>query len=133
MQFPSTGRAPSSLRGRRILVVEDQVPVALLIEDALLAAGVAVAGRASGPAALAVIVEAPPGAIDAAVVDLDMGGGSAHPVIAALVLRRIPCVLTTGYATAALEGLEGLPVLRRPFDGQRLVAALATLPRRAGW
>lgn len=118
----------NSLTGRRILVVEDEALVAMLVEDTLSDADCQVVGPAATVAeALALLDAEVP---DAAVVDLNLAGETSVPVIEALRARGIPCLVATGYGTAGLPpGQEGLPVLGKPYDPNELTAALQRLWR----
>lgn len=125
MQVLKSGRKHRSLHGRRILVVEGEPLIGAWIADELSDAGAIVPNVVhDAGAALSAIEHGKPGALDAAVVSLDLEHASRR-VIAALVLRKIPCVVTIlGFET--LEGLEQLPLLYKPFNDQRLVEVLAT-------
>ena len=85
---------PWSLKGRRILVVEDQSLIAMEIQDYLERAGATVVGpvgrvdRALGKAEKDIL--------DAALVDIDLNGERCWPVADALVRRAIPFAFTTG-------------------------------------
>jgi CheY-like chemotaxis protein len=116
----------SRLTGRRILVVEDEALVAMLVEDALLDAGALVIGPAATVAeALALLdLETP----DAAVLDLNLAGETSTPVADALALRGIPFVVATGYGADGLPpGHITVPVLAKPYDPDDLTAALTRL------
>ena len=130
MLNPLAGSPRGLLRHRRVLVVEDEALVAMTIEDDLREAGAASVGWAADlPAALWWVAERG-GEVDAAVLDLNLGGASALPVGRALGERRIPFVVATGQGGEAIPGLPGAPVLAKPFAPEALVAALATLARR---
>lgn len=116
----------SRLTGRRILVVEDEALVAMLVEDALLDAGALVIGPAATVAeALALLdLETP----DAAVLDLNLAGETSTPVADALALRSIPFVVATGYGADGLPpGHITVPVLAKPYDPDDLTAALTRI------
>lgn len=119
----------SGLRGRRILVVEDEALVAMLVEDALLDVGAVVLGPAATVAeALALLErEALP---DAAVLDLNLAGEVSTPVADALVRRGVPFVVATGYGASGLPPGHGdVPVLAKPYDPDELTLALGRLCR----
>lgn len=114
------------LTARRILVVEDEALVAMLVEDALLDAGALVIGPAATVAeALALLEHETP---DAAVLDLNLAGETSTPVADALALRGIPFVVATGYGADGLPaGHITVPVLAKPYDPDDLTAALVRL------
>jgi DNA-binding response OmpR family regulator len=118
----------SLLRDRRILAVEDEYYLAMSLEGDLTAAGVHVLGPVpSIEQALSLIASEPD--IDAAVLDLNLGGEMSFPVADALAARAIPFVITTGYVDGDLD--KRYPHITRcekPVDTKQLLAALeATL------
>ena len=115
----------------RILVVEDEALVAMLVEDALEDAGFGVIGPVRSVAqALETLESESP---DAAVLDLNLAGENSVAVADALVARRIPFVVATGYGAAGLPpGHRGVPVLPKPYDPADLTALLARLCGRQG-
>ena len=116
------------LTGRRILVVEDEALVAMLVEDALLDAGATVMGPVATVAeALALLAKDPP---DVAVLDLNLAGETSTPVADALAARGIPFVVATGYGADGLPpGHAAVPVLAKPYDPDDLTTALSRLSR----
>ena len=110
----------------RILIVEDEMLVAMNIEDMLLELGHEVAGLASrlGPA-LALASES---RFDAAMLDVNLAGEPSFPVADLLIERRIPFLFATGYGRQGLEQrFRGCPILQKPFRSAELGAALAAL------
>ncbi len=114
------------LRGRRILVVEDEALVAMLVEDALLDAGARIIGPAATVAEALALLEAE--LPEAAVLDLNLSGETSAPVADALVQQGVPFLVASGYGVAGLpEAHRGVPVLAKPYDSGELTAALARL------
>jgi DNA-binding response OmpR family regulator len=115
---------------RRILVVEDEALVAMLVEDALLDAGFTVVGPARTVAqALEMLKADPP---DAAVLDLNLAGENSLSVAEALSARGIPFLVATGYGVAGLpQHLRHIPVLPKPYDPADLTVAIDRLCRGA--
>ena len=111
---------------RRILVIEDEALVAMLVEDALLDAGFEVIGPARSVAqALALLAAEAP---NAAVLDLNLGGENSVGVADALVARGIPFVVATGYGAGGLPPTHrNAPVLPKPYDPADLTAVLERL------
>lgn len=116
-----TGRA---LAGKRVLVAEDEGLLALDLARTLRRAGCEVVGPAARVAD-ALRLLAGGGAVDAAVLDVSLGGEAVVPVAEALAGRGVPVVFLTGYGREALpEPLRGRPVLRKPCRAGALLAAL---------
>lgn len=113
-----------ALAGRRILVVEDETMIALLIQDMLADLGCALAGVAHGvDEAMALAAGAAP--IDAALLDVNLGGRPIFPVADVLRAKGVPLVFSSGYGEAGLrEADAGAPVLRKPFRMAELADAL---------
>jgi CheY-like chemotaxis protein len=113
-------------RRLRILVVEDEMLVAMNIEDMLLELGHEVAGLASrlGPA-LALARES---RFDAAMLDVNLAGEPSFPVADLLAERGIPFLFATGYGRQGIEErFHACPILQKPFRAAELGAALAGL------
>lgn len=115
-----------SLAGRRILVVEDEMLIAAMIEETLQDLGCHVVGPVSKlDAALRLSCEE---ALDAAVLDVTIRGGQVYPVAEQLLARNIPFVLASGYGEWALPAsLRDRPHLAKPFTPQDLEAQVRRL------
>ena len=113
-------------QGRRVLVVEDEALVAMLVEDALLDAGFEVIGPAA-------TVDEAMGFLDgdrpdAVVLDLNLAGETSTPVADTLAARGIPYVIATGYGASGLPaGHQQAMVLAKPYDPSELTAMLGRL------
>lgn len=98
----------------RVLFVEDEAAVSMLIEDMLLDLGVEVVGPASrieDALRLAQTAE-----IEAAVLDINVGGALTYPVADVLQSRGIPVIFATGYGSGALpERFRSTRTLHKPF------------------
>lgn len=116
------------LAGARILVVEDEAIVAMLIEDILLDAGATVIGPAGRVAQALALLDGPGEPPDAALLDVNLMGETTAAVAVALRARGVPFAFATGYGPAGLPpGFEGAPVLSKPFQERDLRAALTAL------
>ena len=121
MQVP----AGEALRGRRVLVIEDEMLVAMEFESLLQRQGCAVVGPASTvDRALALLDHDQP---DAALLDLNLNGEPATAVAVALRTRGVPFVLVTGYgeAQSSEPELQDAPRVDKPVNHYALVRALA--------
>lgn len=108
--------APERIAGnRRVLVIEDEMSVVLMIEDALLALGAEIVGPTAWlDTGLQLAREA---AIDLAVLDINIQGGNSYPVADILAERGIPFIFCTGYGDWALEERHrDRPRLTKPFS-----------------
>jgi CheY-like chemotaxis protein len=116
-------RRSDGLVGRRVLVIEDESLLVMLLEDFLESIGCVVAGVASGfPAALE---KAQALSFDVAILDVNLNGRQSFPIAEALVGRNLPFVFATGYGVAALPpALRDAPVLQKPFQQRQLEQAL---------
>jgi CheY-like chemotaxis protein len=113
------------LAGLRILLVEDDGLLSLLVEDALDDLGCSVVGPFTrlGPALELVRAGGQP--IDMAVLDIDVAGEPSFGLAELLLDRSVPVILATGYDDAGLEGRwRVLPILRKPFSDLELKRVL---------
>jgi CheY-like chemotaxis protein len=120
----SAGLEPvDGVRGRRILIVEDAVLLALELEAALTEAGAQVVGVAADVAEALRMVETP---FDVAVLDANLNGETVTPVAEALSALGKPFIIATGYGDAGLppEGFD-VPVVRKPYNVNQIAAAVA--------
>lgn len=123
-----TAAGPASLKGARVLIVEDAVLLAMELESGLSDAGATVIGPAYELAEALALLDQP---IDAAVLDANLNGHSVTPVAEALQARKVPFVFATGYGEAGgAPGDFDAPVIRKPYDVTQVAAALAELLRR---
>ena len=109
----------------RVLVVEDEAMIAMLVEDMILEFGSEVVGPASKiEEALVLAREAD---LDAAILDVKVGEAVVFPVADLLGERGIPFIFATGYGAAALPmRFIGSPTLAKPFSFDLLSHVLRT-------
>jgi PAS domain S-box-containing protein len=121
----ATSRGPASLKGARVLIVEDAVLLALELETGLSEAGASVVGPAYELEEALALLDQP---IDAAVLDANLNGRSVTPVAELLQQRGVPFVFATGYGeTGGAPGGFTAPVIRKPYDVTQVAAAVAEL------
>jgi CheY-like chemotaxis protein len=110
----------------RVLVVEDEYLIRMLLEDMLGDLGYAVAGAVGSIAEareLAATAE-----FSAAVLDVNLDGEEIYPVADILAERRLPFVFVTGYGERSLpDRYRDRPALQKPFQAEQLESALAGL------
>ena len=100
------------LKGRRLLLVEDEAMVAMLLEDMLSDLGCEVVGPA-GNVAHALELAKGEAEIAGAILDVNVGGQPIYPVAETLKARGVPFVFATGYGeTAGAPGGFDAPVIR---------------------
>ncbi|HEY4584914.1 MAG TPA: response regulator [Brevundimonas sp.] len=112
--------------GRRVLIVEDESLVAMLLETILADLGCDVVGPESniedGLTAVADVA-----GLDAALLDVNVAGREIFPVAEALKAKGVPFVFSTGYGEAGLpEHWRGNPTVQKPFTEGAIREALMT-------
>lgn len=114
------------LSGRRILVVEDEFIILLMIEHMLKELGCeSVTAAATIDKALALIDG---NVFDAAMVDMNLKGQDSRPVADALAARGVPFMFCTGNrAEDTMVALIDRPVLCKPIRSEELVDILTRL------
>lgn len=113
------------LVGLRVLVVEDEMLVAMLIEDFLEEFGCTIVGSVASIAEA--IQLATTEAIDGAMLDMNINGQSIYPVAEQLAQRNIPFIFVSGYGTEQFRSeYKNHPRLSKPFrrlDLQHILTA----------
>ncbi|MBY8827224.1 response regulator [Hephaestia mangrovi] len=112
---------------RRVLVVEDEPLISMMLEDFLDMLGHQSAGTADTVEDALALVEA--GGLDAAILDVNLRGGEkSWPVADVLAGKGIPFVLATGGSDETIAGPHrGRPTLDKPFTLDGVKQALAAL------
>jgi DNA-binding NarL/FixJ family response regulator len=116
--------APKSLKGLRVLVLEDETLVSMMVEDMLGDLECEVIGPfARLDQAIAGAAEA--GRIDAALLDVNLGREQSFPLAEILKERGVPFVFTTGYDDSGIpDAWRQRPALRKPFMLHHMKEAL---------
>jgi len=115
-----------SLSGLKILLVEDEAMIAMLVEDMLTDSGATVVGPAGGVQAALDAIST--NEIDGALLDVNLGGEQSFDVADALAERSIPFIFVTGYGGQGVrERYPDAPTLQKPFVTSDLERALTTL------
>ena len=114
------------VQGSRILIVEDEMLVAMMIEDMIADMGLvpaAVAGRLQQGVDLAGKLD-----IDAAVLDVNLDGEQSFPVARVLRERGIPFFFATGYGAKGIaDEFKQSLVLQKPFNAAELESAFRSI------
>ena len=99
--------------GRRVLIVEDESLVAMLLETILEDMGCVPVGPAATVDEGLRMASEP---VDAALLDVNVAGRQVFPIAQALKDRGVPFVFSTGYGEGGLpDEWRGLPTLQKPF------------------
>ena len=117
--FSDTG-----LAGLRLLLVEDEAMVAMLIEAMLEELGCREAEWATSVKAALRAVDRDE--FDGALLDVNLRGEPVYPVAELLAGRRLPFIFVTGYGRTAdpLGRFSDAAVLKKPFDSTQLARML---------
>ena len=113
----------NSVAGKRILVVEDELMIRLLLQDMLEDLGHTLAGEA-GDIEQALTL-AKQGEFDVAILDVNLDGQPISPVVEILIERGLPFVFATGYGQRGVpEAYRTTPTLQKPFQADALAQAI---------
>jgi DNA-binding response OmpR family regulator len=120
----------AGLSGQRVLVVEDEALVSMMVEYGLRDAGAEVIGPAVSVDDALLLIEkaAAGGGISAAVLDINLEGRHVAPVADRLSMLGVPFLFATGYGSDCdTGGHDAAPVVAKPFEPERLIAAVEAL------
>jgi CheY-like chemotaxis protein len=100
---------------RRVLIVEDEMLIALLLEDMLSELGYDVAGVATRVAIALPLINTLQ--FDLAILDVNLAGETSFPVADALAEKGRPYLFATGYGREGITSEHAhRPVLTKPFS-----------------
>src|SRR5262249_31416213 len=115
--------------GNRVLLVEDEILVAMMMKDILTELGFSVIGPFSRLAEA--MVAAVHDNIDGAIVEVNLGGEFVSPVADVLGARKIPFVFIPGYGVESIDSRFGyVPIVKKPV--QRQVLQKIYIPAESG-
>lgn len=116
------------MSGLRLLLVEDEAIIALLLERILKGLGISVLGPIGQLTEALDIARSQQ--FDGAILDVSVRGGQIYPVADLLLERGIPFVLTTGHSAEHLPAnLRTQRLLRKPYSTEQFTAALECFER----
>jgi CheY-like chemotaxis protein len=120
---------PAALAGRTVLVVEDEYVIAAELREWLRDAGAEVVGPVASPEDALMLIGEADGALDAAVLDVNLGGGmTAFAVAERLERLGVPFLFASGDGEqAAARGFHARPRLEKPVSEQELLRALGQM------
>jgi two-component sensor histidine kinase/CheY-like chemotaxis protein len=115
----------------RVLLVEDEALVAMMIQDTLAGFGFQVIGPVS--TASEALAAARESHLDAAVLDINLGDGLVYTVAEILGVRGVPFVFVTGYDVDSVDPrFSDIPILQKPIERDMLQKVfMSSLPDRA--
>ncbi|MFA5901154.1 MAG: response regulator [Hyphomicrobium sp.] len=121
----------SLLTGRRILVVEDEMLIGLMIEDMLADLGCEAVTRAATSDVAVDLVDRQ--TFDAALLDMNLNGASSRTVAQALQAHGVPFAIATGNSVDDMwDDFRDRAILRKPFqygELERIIAGLLPADR----
>lgn len=114
----TAGAAP-----RRVLIIEDEMLIALMLQDMVSDAGFVVDGIATS--LLAGIELARSADVHLAILDINLNGEESYPIADILRARGVRMIFSTGYGAASLKAdYEFVPTLMKPYEQANLAAAI---------
>jgi PAS domain S-box-containing protein len=115
----------------RVLLVEDEALVAMMIQDSLAEFGFQVVGPLS--TASEALAAARESHFDAAVLDINLGDGLVYTVAEILGVRGVPFVFVTGYDVDSVDPrFSDIPILQKPIERDMLQKVfMSSIPDRA--
>jgi CheY-like chemotaxis protein len=116
-------RAPMSLTTIRVLLVEDEVMIRMMVADMVEELGHAVAAEAGDVGRAAELAQT--GLFDLAILDVNLNGKMSFPVADIIMRRRIPLIFASGYALDNIPAaFVSAPKLQKPFQIHALAKAI---------
>jgi two-component sensor histidine kinase/DNA-binding response OmpR family regulator len=127
-----SGRKPTtSMPGRRIMIVEDEALVAMVLEDQLADLGLSIV--ATCPTVSEAIAAIDQKAPDSAILDVNLGGQFVYPVADRLLEKGIPFIFVTGYGPESVDRrYASVRVLEKQVDRHALELIFAKASEDAG-
>jgi PAS domain S-box-containing protein len=103
----------------RVLLVEDEALVGIMIQECLTEFGFQITGPVC--TASEALSAAKDGHFDAAILDINLGDGSVYRVAEILSARGVPFIFVTGYDSGSVDSrFQEVPVLQKPIERQML-------------
>jgi DNA-binding LytR/AlgR family response regulator len=119
------------LKGRCLLVVEDEYLVAADLTASLESLDVEIIGPAASVEAALSLIENTGDRLDGAVLDINLRNERVYPVADVLTARGIPFIFTTGYDAVAIPiAYTRAPRCEKPIDKTQLVRWLSNTGSR---
>ncbi|MEG0182862.1 MAG: response regulator [Stenotrophomonas sp.] len=119
------GNNDSGLKGVRVLVAEDEFAIAMFLAEYLQLKGAEVIGPAGDLEALGRLLDSH--AVDAALLDINLGGEKVYPLADRLNAAGTPFLLTSGYDDNLPSRFAGAPRCSKPYRIEALAQQLTHL------
>ncbi len=104
-----------AISGNRVMIVEDEALVAMVVTESLTTLGCSVVGPFSRCADAIAAIEAEE--IDAAILDVNLDGEMVYPLADLLTQRAVPFIFVTGYGAESIdERFTHIPVIQKPVE-----------------
>jgi len=125
-------REQTSPKRLRVLVVEDEMLLAMLVEDSLVDFGCDVVGPVARVADGVKLASSE--RLDGAILDINIAGSEVFPVASELARRSVPFIFISGYDLNNLPQVwRSRPALRKPFQPQDLARSMARTFAKQHW
>jgi CheY-like chemotaxis protein len=122
---PSSGQI--TVAGNRVMIVEDEALVAMALREALDELGFSVLGPFNRISEAMIALRN--NHIDAAVLDVNLGGELIYPLADVLAADHVPFVFITGYGAEEIEPRYArVPVLQKPIEVDALNSVFVRQP-----
>jgi PAS domain S-box-containing protein len=120
-----------ALVGNRVLLVEDEALVGMMMSNMLTDLGFSVIGPFARVADAMAAVEHED--FHAAVLDVNLGGNLIYPVAELIAARAVPLIFLTGYGAEGIDGrFANFPVLQKPVEKHILERVLVAASNGSG-
>lgn len=104
-----------SCAGLRVVVIEDEPMITMLIQDMLEELGCTVAGTANSLEDALAICQTT--IFDVGILDINLDGKTSLPIVALMTQQGKPFVLSTGYGDCGVVGtFPRVPLMQKPFS-----------------
>ncbi|MBW4023753.1 MAG: response regulator [Proteobacteria bacterium] len=124
---------PNRLTGLRVLVLEDEALLSMLLEDVLGELGCSLVGPFGHNDEALAFLTANPAGVDLGILDVNVAGHRSDGVALEFDRLGLPFVFSTGYDDSALDPRwRGKPSLRKPFrpaDLERILLEVSARPQ----
>ncbi|MDP3659161.1 response regulator [Phenylobacterium sp.] len=119
------------MKSPRVILVEDESLVALMMQDLLTDLGCEVVASFGSLNPALIWLEQQETPPDGALLDVNLGGELVFPLAAALAAKRVPFAFATGYGAVGDVRFERAPLLHKPVDIGKLAPIIDLFTEQA--